>query len=222
MSTGSKQFFSDGKYVGDIPASDDIMVQAKAAIELMKAKGLYRKIAPAETIFGQATAFATTAAHLFNNDLRGMPPPRPASLGAFVVNAAFAVELYLKALHHTHPGKVGRTHDLLHLFCTLPDDTKQAILREFSNASPRPENLKDLASFQAEIERIRHAFMDWRYLHEKEGVGEILIPELIFVMNVLHNTCRAHAAKPLTVSNPRRFARWGRQPLPGYQRRFTV
>jgi hypothetical protein len=141
-------------------------------------------------IFGQAVAFTTTAAHLFNNDLLGIPARRPASFGPFVVNAAFALELYLKALNCVYGNDVGRTHDLLRLFCALPDAAKKAVEREFANAKLRPPNVQDLASFQTEIERVRHAFMDWRYLHEKKKTDQVLIPEMIFVLNVLHNACR--------------------------------
>ena len=109
------------------------------------------------------------------------------------MNAAFAVELYLKALNRLYDNDVGRTHDLLQLFSALPDAAKQAISLEFDRATSRPSTMTNLSAFQAEIERVRHAFMDWRYLHERTRTDEVRIQELIFVLNVLHNVLRFDA-----------------------------
>jgi hypothetical protein len=188
-----KQIFVEGKLIGEVPTTGDVQKDLEAAIGLMRAKGVYKKITAEQVIFGQAVAFANTAAYLFNNDLLGTPPRNPMSTGPFVVNATFAIELYLKTLNRLYGNDIGRTHDLLRLFLALPDEGMQAVHREFSIALPRPACITDIKTFQAEIERVRHFFMEWRYLHERKHTGEVRFPELIFVRNVLHNTCRSDA-----------------------------
>jgi hypothetical protein len=112
------------------------------------------------------------------------------SLIPFVVNAAFALELYLKTLNRLYGKDLRRDHDLLVLFDELSPEAKEALRQEISKAPPTA-GIKDLVAFRAEIERVRHAFVEWRYLHERTRAGEIRFVELIFVLNVLHNTCRA-------------------------------
>ena len=179
--------------IGEVPTTGDVQKDLEAATALMRAKGVYKKITAEQVIFGQAVAFATTASYLFNNDLLGTPPRNPVSTGPFVVNATFALELYLKTLNLLYGRKVGRSHDLHRLYSALPDEAMQAVRREFSTSLPRPASITDIKAFQTEIERVRHAFMEWRYLHERMQTGEVRFPELIYVLNVLHNTCRSDA-----------------------------
>ena len=68
-----------------------------------------------------ATAFANTAALLYERDLKQMPPKRPRHVVPFVVNASFAVELFLKALSHRH-GVFLRGHQLPKRYDRLPED----------------------------------------------------------------------------------------------------
>jgi hypothetical protein len=49
-----------------------------------------------------------------------------------------------------------------------------------------------VVAFRKEIERLRSAFLEWRYLHERKKASEIRFAEMIFVMEVLDITCRAH------------------------------
>jgi hypothetical protein len=106
----------------------------------------------------------------------------------FAVNAAFAIELYLKTLGSLY-GLNMHGHDLLDLFDELPAEAKELLRREIARV-PSTQVIKDLTSFRTEIERVRHVFIEWRYLHERSSASEIRFVEFIHVINVLHNTCR--------------------------------
>jgi hypothetical protein len=86
-------------------------------------------------------------------------------------------------------GNDQRGHDLLELFDALPVEAREALCQELSKAQSK-NGITELGAFRTEIERVRHAFVEWRYLHERTRACEIRFVELIFVLNVLHNTCR--------------------------------
>ncbi len=183
-----RKIYVDGQFIGEVPTTDDNQKDMEAAIALMREKGVYRETSREQAIFRQALAFATTSAYLHRTDLATVPR-NGVSVVPFVVNAAFALELYLKTLALLHGNDV-RGHDLLELFDALPTAAHQALLSNFAN-SKWPCGITDMVVFRAEIERLRHSFVEWRYLHEKSRTGEVRFGELIFVMEVLHETCRA-------------------------------
>jgi HEPN domain-containing protein len=182
-----RKIFVDGQFIGEVPITDDNQKDMEAAIALMRAKGVYRQTTPEQAIFRQAVSFATTASYLHKNDLADVPR-NGMSVVPFVVNSAFALELYLKALSLLY-GTELRGHDLLDLFDALPAEAKEALRQNFGKTA-WPCGITEIAAFRAEIERVRHAFVEWRYLHERNRASEIRFVELIFVMNVLHDTCR--------------------------------
>jgi hypothetical protein len=108
----------------------------------------------------------------------------------FAVNAAFAIELYLKTLGFVF-GRKMHGHDLLKLFDKLPDEAKQ-LLRQEVDRSPATEGIKDIDGFRVEIGRVRNVFEEWRYLHERSTAPEIRFHEFLHVLSVLHNACRTH------------------------------
>jgi hypothetical protein len=122
------------------------------------------------------------------------------SAGPFVVNATFALELYRKTLNRLYGNDVGRTHDLLQLFSALPAEAKQAVRREFSNAQPRPATVASQTSMRFRRKSGGCATPSWNGGICTNASGEVRFPELIFVLNALHNTCRADAK--LNASNP--------------------
>jgi hypothetical protein len=186
--TEPRKIFVDGQFIGEVPNTGDNQKDVEAMAALMRAKGVHRTVTPDQAIFRQAVSFATTASYLYKKDLAAWPR-NPMSVVPFVVNSAFALELYLKTLSLLY-GKEQRGHDLLELFDELPADATDALRRNFDKTTFSC-GITETAAFRAEIERVRHAFVEWRYLHERNRAGEIRFPELIFVMNVLHDTCRA-------------------------------
>jgi hypothetical protein len=184
-----RKVYFEGKFVGEVPDTGDMQADLKAMSELMRARGVAAPLTRCQATFRQAAAFATNASYLFNTGLTGAPPRNPINVIPFVVNAAFAVELYLKTLGCVC-GLNMRGHDLLELFDELTAEAKDLLQREITR-SPATEGIKDLSGFRTEIERARHLFVEWRYLHERNRASEVRFVELIHVLNVLHNACRS-------------------------------
>lgn len=98
--------------VGEVEVTGDDEVDAMAAMELLKQKGLYKEFSKVNAIFGQANAFAHTALEIHKTSLANPGPPDFKGIAPFIVNATFATELYLKSMHAVY-GHVPQGHDLL-------------------------------------------------------------------------------------------------------------
>jgi hypothetical protein len=126
-----RKIYFDGKYIGEVPQTGDQETDLKAMSKLLNERGHLRPTRD-QAMFGQAAAFADNAAHLFRTGLAGIPPPRPANVIPFAVNAALAAELYLKTLGHLHGVVNMRGHDLLRLFDRLPAEAKERLRQEIA------------------------------------------------------------------------------------------
>src|SRR5689334_11255512 len=95
-----KQVYFDGKFIGEVPDTGDQLADLKAMSALLNAApGVPKPLNRCQATFRQAVAFVQNAQHLFNTGLTGAPSRNPINVIPFAVNAAFAVELYLKTLH---------------------------------------------------------------------------------------------------------------------------
>lgn len=131
-------------------------------------------------------AFANTSAYLYERDLR-RTPRKGVSIVPFVVNAAFGIELYFKALAQKH-GVTLKGHELIKLYKALP--AKAYI--EIDTVSPKcaaERQLDSAPDFRGYLTLLNNAFVDWRYFYEKDRLGPINIEPTIFVMQVLHEAC---------------------------------
>ena len=146
-------------------ATDNLEKEHEAAIALLREKGLYQETTREQAIFRQALSFATTASYLYQRDLT-VVPRNGMSVAPFVVNATFALELYLKTLGLLHDNEL-RGHDLLSLFDALPSVAHQTLLSNFAKSTSQC-GITEMVAFRKEIERLRSAFLEWRYLHETQ------------------------------------------------------
>lgn len=86
----------------------------------------------------------------------------------YVVNGAFACELYLKGLLMLQ-GKtlqdIKKHHSLSQLYALLDDGTKEnlksSVMRKFTNSNK---------AFEAYLDDIANAFVEWRYGYENQEV----------------------------------------------------
>ena len=185
---GPKKIYLNGQLVGEVPAAKDDDEHMELAIALMKAKGLYEPTTLVQGMFRQAVSFATTASYLYKRDLTTVPR-NGISVVPFVVNNAFAIELYLKTLGQLHNTPL-RGHDLLVLFDLLPASAKDALLPHLASTQWQC-GIATLADYRLELNELRGAFVEWRYLFETGRTAEIKFQPMIFVTEVLHNTCKA-------------------------------
>jgi hypothetical protein len=188
---GSKTVLLNGVAVGEVMSSGDSEHDLEAVRQFLKDKGLHKEISLFHAIFNQALAFANTSAYLYERDLR-RSPRKGISVVPFVVNAAFGIELYLKALAQKH-GVSLRGHELVKLHAALPSvalaEIELVTLRCAVNRA-----LGESPDFVAYLKNLNNTFVEWRYSYELERTGTVQIEPTIFVMEVLHEACRLSPA----------------------------
>ncbi len=162
--TDTRQIYLNGKLVGEMPITGDDVRDQEAALQLLKDSGLYQETTLIQAMFRQSVSFATTASYLYKRDLTTVPR-NGLSAAPFVVNSAFAIELYLKTLGQLHGTRlIG--HDLLALFDALPAEACTALQQNFSKSSWQC-GINTMAEYRKTIAEMRGAFVEWRYLYEK-------------------------------------------------------
>lgn len=182
-----KSILVNGVVVGEVEATGDLGLDAKVARDFLDERGLLKERSPAGEIFGTATAFANTSAHLYENGIKNNPV-KGSSIVPFVVNAAFSIELYLKALAKKHQVTL-KGHELLKLYESLP----QKAIEEIESVIPRcakDRALNEPPNFVQYLKQLNSAFVEWRYIFEKSESKPIYIEPFIFVMQVLHEAFR--------------------------------
>ncbi len=78
-----------------------------------------------------------------------------------IVNGAFACELYLKSMNYSSRG-----HELIELYNKLDDIAREDIYR-------RTATKLNKESFDDCIKGLSNLFAHWRYIYEKENLGEL-------------------------------------------------
>jgi len=182
-----KTVLLNGIAIGKVVSTGDTKRDVEAVRQFLKDKGLHKEGTLFQAMFNQAFAFANTSNLIYERDLR-RHPRNGLSIAPFVVNAAFSIEIYLKALAQKH-GVVLRGHELYDLCKALPEKA----LSEIEQVTPQcaaKRALDEDPNFTAYLQNLNNAFVDWRYCYEQYRAGPIHIEPMIFVMEVLHESCR--------------------------------
>lgn len=184
---GLKTILLNGIAVGEVISTGDTVKDAEAVRNFLKAKGLHKEVSLFQAMFNQALAFANTSAYLYDRDLRNVPR-KGFSASPFVVNAAFSIELYLKALAQKHTVTL-RGHELIKLYEALPIKANAEINQVIPQCAAN-RALGEPPDFVAYLQNLNNTFVQWRYSYELERTGAVHIEPTIFVMEVLHEACR--------------------------------
>lgn len=177
----------NGVIVGEYLGSDDPDQDIEAARDMLRAKGLYNPPSLLSAMVGQANSFAYTANRIYEQDLKSKSPRRPLGMAPFVVNAAFSVELYLKALHAKANGGM-RVHKLLQLYDALADMRRAELCAEAVQlASEHGEGPQ--VQFRDLLAVLNNAFEQWRYVYELPRSGFIHLQQTILVMHACRDVC---------------------------------
>jgi hypothetical protein len=188
-STENKTSYLEGEFVGEIPTAGDQEQDMRAALAFIESNGLTREVTTVRATFRQAHSFAKAASLIYKADL-GVEPRNLPSIMPFIVNLAFSIELYLKTLGQLH-GVTLRGHKLSTLLDHLPPAALRhiqqfaAICGEGRNDLPDPDFRKCLI-------QLNDAFVQWRYLHERDHASGVHFASAIFVAETPHEACRAH------------------------------
>jgi hypothetical protein len=184
-----KTIYVNGVVVGEIPATGSRDGDMAAMRQFLKDKGLHREVTKVQAMFGQALSFATTAAHLHERDLL-KAPRNGLSIAPFVVNSAFAIELYLKTLHELGGTSI-RGHELLELYDRLSDATRAVVVKHaLLNATGYGVTLTTADQFRSFVAELNNSFVDWRYCYETGKTGTVTIQPTIVVMKAVHEACK--------------------------------
>jgi hypothetical protein len=170
-----KTLYLNGKAICNYEAPPDSKAEMELCRRLLKERGLWTPVSAETVIFNQAVAFANTAALVYERDLSTQPIKNGHSAGPFVVNSAFATELYLKTLGLLY-GKKMHGHDLAKLFREIPQEGLKAVEKKLAELAPKDGWLGNIATkddFSAVMHRHRDAFKNWRYLHEQNYAAPI-------------------------------------------------
>lgn len=181
-----KTLYFNGLIVGEVESTGDHGRDLAAVRAFLDERGLRKEISRFQATYNSAVAFASTSSYLYERDLR-RAPRKGASVVPFIANAAFAVELYIKALAQKH-GVTLRGHEVVELHKALPP----AALLELDAVSPKcaaDRRLRGKPDLSACLSQLNNAFVEWRYVFEKDRVDPIDIEPTIFVMQVLHEAC---------------------------------
>jgi len=144
-------------------------------------------------MFRQAVSFASVAADLHKKELI-RAPRNPLAIAPFVVNSAFALELYLKTLNQLN-GLAMKTHIVSELYEALPESTKKEIWAQAqTHAAAYDVTLKGESEIPSLVRRFDKTFVEWRYVYEKERSETVLIQPMILLMKAFHETYRKLSA----------------------------
>ena len=176
----------NGIVVGKISKTGNQEADSIAALDLIKSAGLYKESSTAQRALGQAKSFADTSAHLYERGLR-MGAIVPTMLAPFVVNSAFAIEVYLKALSEAHAIKT-HGHIFVKLFDALPSETKDR-LEQLAPDFAKRYKAETFSTFRESLIKLEGAFVVWRYIYESDAPASYDVPLAIATMAALHERC---------------------------------
>jgi hypothetical protein len=140
-----KTLYLNGKAICNYEAPPDSKAEMELCRRLLKERGLWTLVSAETVIFNQAVAFANTAALVYERDLSTQPIKNGHSAGPFVVNSAFATELYLKTLGLLY-GKEMHGHDLAKLFREIPQEGLKAVEKKLAELAPKDGWLGNIAT----------------------------------------------------------------------------
>lgn len=185
-----KQIILNGVIVGSIESSGNDEADILAMREYLDQHGLRKEVTRYQATFNAAYSFANTSAYLYERDLRRRPR-NGASVVPFIVNAAFGIELYFKALAQKH-GISLTGHRLTKLNKALPAVARSEIQHVIPKCS-KDRDLPGPPDFDGYVQQLDNTFVEWRYYFEKDRTGRVSVEPTIFVMQVLHEACRKQA-----------------------------
>jgi len=183
----------NGRTIGEVEETGDVRKDLEAASKLIEAAGMGGKPPLEWTMYKHAQAFAKLAnyvlgTHVWKKDGRPHSDEDMRNTVPFVVNAALAIELYLKTLHALFGGKA-TGHLLLKLYDGLATEAKLEIDQRMP-AREKEFKLEPPGTFRGYVESLDRAFVDWRYVYELDYSGSINFAQMMCVLATAEDACR--------------------------------
>ncbi|MBN6152782.1 hypothetical protein JR065_20845 [Xanthomonas sp. AmX2] len=185
---GRRALMVNGKHVGWFEATGDTETDLQLAIARIKELGYEAPDLPQwMRIRQQAMDFRDACGLIMNYDQNERGKERRPLSVPYIVNSAFCIELYLKALSLRH-GCDQRGHDLLKIYERLPPGAKIALEDRVKDAQLEVDYSGN-TDIKALLSVIKDNFLKWRYLHEHGRLSTVSMPQLRFLRALLHRAC---------------------------------
>ena len=140
----------------------------------------------AQSVFDMANGFYEAALRSGEAVPNGDDGGTLAPMTPMIVCFSFASELYLKSLISNQGEKAKKLHGLNDLYLALTADTKKILSENYKKKTGKSvQRMKD------DIKQFSYAFMDWRYVFEKENLQEISVQNLVSFSQSLYITVRS-------------------------------
>jgi hypothetical protein len=177
-----KVYAPGGKVVGAIRSTGDTVKDIALAHDVLVRAGYPTKVlTKAQRMRKQARSFARVAFDVF--EIMGILGQKSADyLAPFAVNAAFSIELYLKAIGIQNGIRL-RGHKLLKLYDALPPGARDAVDRVAPDFVSR-HNLEEPPDIRKFLTALNDAFTTWRYSYESQ-TGLLTPRQALFLLHVL-------------------------------------
>lgn len=186
---GPKDLVLNGKIVGQYISTGDTELDLPIALAKLRELGHEHSEVPQWMhIRQQALHFQDTCALLLQAENSRPTGARPFAIIPYVVNSAFCVELYLKALALKH-GKKLRGHELLELYKELPADALTDIKLSIP-AALRDAPISGDPDVLEFVSTMSSVFVQWRYAYEQEKLNELRMDVLRFMRMLMFYACR--------------------------------
>jgi hypothetical protein len=183
-----KKLYFNGQEIGEYESTGDDLKDMQILDKQLREQGLINKPpCKISNMKRQADSFAATARDLYLRDLRSTPIKNIHSLTPFIVNAAFSIEIYLKALYRIN-GREATGHDLLQLYNGLPEEEQAFILQAAQDVRPHYKH-KDGSDFLSCLSDLRKAFVEWRYIYEHDYLPGPEFQGIRYAMHSIHEAC---------------------------------
>jgi hypothetical protein len=183
-----RHYWHNGKYAFSFDGTGDQKEDWKLIDKICAERGIEVKSGSRlNMMMKMATGSAGVAKLLWNEKAAG----RDMMLfldAPFSVNAAFAMELYLKTLAFKY-GAEARGHELAKLFDELPGAARDAIEAVTPSVAVKHKFRAPEDHIDPHLRQLNGAFVDWRYGFESGNVPFLDVGAALFVIDVLHSAC---------------------------------
>lgn len=130
-----------------------------------------------------------SAKAFFNTYLNLRLPEDPNYFIPMIVNGAFSVELAFKSILTENNIDYSHTHNLLSLFCLLPDDFVSELINRSLKRAPA---YRELDKWIEELLAVSELFEQYRYIYEQKSLSPIQQPYFDSLVFAAFETMTAH------------------------------
>lgn len=179
------QVLFNGTRIGEHPDQGSVEANLDEARRVLREAGHDPEAKPSRfTPLAQARSFRA-AVHVIYRLGFTRSPFDPNLVAPLIVNTAFCIEVYVKALADAHAMRL-RGHGLADLFAQLPEAVRASVGVEF--AEQMRSKKQPASKIENALNDMNSAFQDWRYIYEDTRLRTFEVAHAIAIIEALENT----------------------------------